>query len=61
LEEPYNATLKKNKAAWDFFQAQPPSYRKTIGWWIISAKKDETRTKRLQKLIVASREGKRLY
>lgn len=60
LEEPYNSRLKKNKAAWDFFQAQPPSYRKAISWWIVSAKKEETRLKRLEKLIEASALGKRL-
>jgi uncharacterized protein YdeI (YjbR/CyaY-like superfamily) len=60
LEELYNSMLKKNKAAWNFFQAQPPSYRKTVGWWIISAKKEETRVKRLKKLIEDSAKGKRL-
>lgn len=60
LEEPYNSRLKKNKAAWDFFQTQPPSYRKAVGWWIVSAKKEETRLKRLEKLIEDSGKGKRL-
>jgi len=31
-----------------------------IGWWIISAKKEETRSERLKKLMKASAEGKRL-
>jgi uncharacterized protein YdeI (YjbR/CyaY-like superfamily) len=53
LEKPYQSMLKKNKAAWDFFQVQPPSYRKRIAWWIISAKREETRLSRLQKLIEA--------
>ena len=35
LEEPYAGMLKKHKAAWTFFEAQPPSYRKVIGWWIV--------------------------
>jgi len=60
LDEPYARMLKKNKAAWNFFQAQPPSYRKMIGWWIVSAKKEETRSKRLQKLITESAKRKRL-
>ena len=60
LEEPYNSMLKKDKAAWDFFQAQPPGYRKMVGWWIISAKKEETRLKRLEKLIEQSARRKRL-
>ena len=60
LEEPYRSLLKKNKPAWGFFQAQPPGYRKTLGWWVISAKREETRLKRLQKLIEESARGKRL-
>ena len=51
LPEPYGKTLRANKAAWDFFQAQPPSYRKTVSWWVVSAKREETRLKRLATLI----------
>jgi uncharacterized protein YdeI (YjbR/CyaY-like superfamily) len=61
LKQPYAKLLKKNKAAWDFFKKQPPSYRKMIGWWIISAKKEETRMARLAKLINESAKGKRLF
>ena len=60
LEEPYATYLKKNKAASNFFERQPPSYRKMIGWWIISAKKEETRMARLAKLISVSAKEKRL-
>ena len=60
LPEPYASTLRKNRAGWKFFQAQPPSYRRTIGWWVVSAKQEETRLKRLQKLIAASAAQKRL-
>jgi uncharacterized protein YdeI (YjbR/CyaY-like superfamily) len=60
LPKPYSGKLKKNKAAWDFFQAQPPSYRKMMSWHIVSAKKEETRVQRLQKLIAASANRKRL-
>lgn len=58
LEEPYAGLLRKNKAAWAFFQAQPPSYRKAAGWWVVSAKKEETRLKRLQQLIEDSADGR---
>jgi uncharacterized protein YdeI (YjbR/CyaY-like superfamily) len=51
LPDPYRRLLKKNKAAWNFFEAQTPSYRKTANWWVLSAKKEETRLKRLNKLI----------
>jgi uncharacterized protein YdeI (YjbR/CyaY-like superfamily) len=60
LIEPYAKLLQTNKAAWNFFEKQPPSYRKVIGWWIISAKKEETRMARLAKLISESAKGKRL-
>jgi uncharacterized protein YdeI (YjbR/CyaY-like superfamily) len=60
LAEPYATHLKKNKAASNFFGIQPPSYRKMIGWWIVSAKKEETRMARLAKLINASANAKRL-
>ena len=60
LPEPYHDTLKKAKAAWSFFQSQPPSYRKQVSWWVISAKKEETRQKRLQKAIETFARGKRL-
>jgi uncharacterized protein YdeI (YjbR/CyaY-like superfamily) len=60
LLEPYNGLLKKNKIAWNFFQAQPPGYRKLMSWYIASAKKEETRLKRFEKLIAYSIEGKRL-
>ncbi len=60
LSEPYAKLLKKNNAAWNFFENQSPSYRKMIGWWIISAKKEETRLARLARLISESAKGKRL-
>jgi uncharacterized protein YdeI (YjbR/CyaY-like superfamily) len=60
LEEPYAAMLKKNTKAWTFFEAQPPGYRKIMGWFVVSAKKEETRLSRLKILIDACEEGKRL-
>lgn len=58
LEEPYRTKLRQNKVAWQFFQAQPASYRKTVSWWILSAKKEETRLKRLEQLIEDSAQGR---
>ncbi len=52
--------FKKNRAAWKFFQAQPPGYRRLMSWRVTSAKREETRAKRLQMLIDASAEGMRL-
>jgi uncharacterized protein YdeI (YjbR/CyaY-like superfamily) len=60
LPEPYAGRLRRNQKAWKFFQAQPASYRKTIAWWVVSAKQEKTRQKRLQKLIAESATGRRL-
>ena len=60
LPEQYAKKLKKNTAAWKFFEAQPPSYRKAVNWWIVSAKQEETRLKRLHKLIEDSAAGQRI-
>jgi uncharacterized protein YdeI (YjbR/CyaY-like superfamily) len=60
LVEPYLGKLKRNKAAWTFFQAQPPSYRKVMNWWVVSAKQEATRLKRLDKLIEESLQGRRM-
>ena len=60
LPEPYASQLRKNKKAWRFFQDQPPSYRKVIGWWVVSAKQEETRRKRLARLADESARGRRL-
>jgi len=60
LDDPYRGMLRKNDAARAFFEMQPPSYRKMVAWWIHSAKKEETRLVRIQRLIAASERGKRL-
>ena len=60
LVEPYLSQMKRHKAAWKFFQAQPPSYRKTLTWFILSAKQEATRLKRLKVLIEACAGGRRL-
>jgi uncharacterized protein YdeI (YjbR/CyaY-like superfamily) len=54
LVEPYAGKLRRNKAALKFFSSQPASYRKAANWWVISAKQEETRTKRLEQLIKLS-------
>jgi uncharacterized protein YdeI (YjbR/CyaY-like superfamily) len=53
--------FKKNKMAWKFFTAQPPSYKKVLIHWITSAKQEKTRTARLEKAIKASEEHIRLF
>jgi uncharacterized protein YdeI (YjbR/CyaY-like superfamily) len=60
LPNQYGKKLKKDLAAWKFFQAQPPSYRKAANWYVLSAKKEETRLKRLDALIEYSAKGQRI-
>jgi uncharacterized protein YdeI (YjbR/CyaY-like superfamily) len=50
--------FRTNLDAWEFFQKQPPWYRKTAAWWVVSAKKEETKWKRLAKLMECSAAGK---
>ncbi len=52
--------FQRNKAAWRFFDTTPPSYKKTIIYWIVSAKRPATRTRRLEELIQACSEHRRL-
>jgi uncharacterized protein YdeI (YjbR/CyaY-like superfamily) len=52
--------FKRNKPAWRFFDTTPPSYKKVILHWVTTAKRAETRSSRLAKLIEACAAGKRL-
>jgi uncharacterized protein YdeI (YjbR/CyaY-like superfamily) len=54
----YENRLKANTKAWEFFEVQPPWYRRTASFWVISAKREETRLKRLAALINASAKGR---
>ena len=60
LEPAQEAKFKKNKKAWKFFEAQPPSYRRMAAWYVVSAKRPETRQIRLTKVIQASANGARI-
>jgi len=51
LIEPYAGILAQNREASAFFARQTPWYRRAATWWVISAKKEETRLKRVQSLI----------
>ena len=54
LEQKDEAQFRKNKAAWADWQKRPPSYRKVVLHWVTSAKKAETRARRLAILIESS-------
>lgn len=50
--------IRANEKAWDFFSAQAAWYRRAAIWWIVSAKKELTRRKRLATLIEDSEQGR---
>jgi uncharacterized protein YdeI (YjbR/CyaY-like superfamily) len=58
--EPYASALRRKAKAWAFFERQPPSYRRAVIWWVISARQEATREKRLAELIADSTRGTRL-
>jgi uncharacterized protein YdeI (YjbR/CyaY-like superfamily) len=60
FEGPYLKTFRANKGAWTFFQKQPPGYRKMATYWVMTAKREETRERRLAKLIEDSQNERRL-
>lgn len=49
--------FKADKKAWEWFEKSAPSYRKAAIWWVTSAKKPETRLRRLDHLIASSQKG----
>ncbi len=57
LPPPYEKRFRAHKKAWAFFQKQPPWYRRTASYRVISAKQEATRQKRLAQLIKDSEAG----
>lgn len=60
FSEPYAKAFQKHRAAWTFFEAQPAGYRRTAIAWVMSAKREATRERRLAQLIQDSAQKKRL-
>jgi uncharacterized protein YdeI (YjbR/CyaY-like superfamily) len=60
LGEPYEEQFRAHPAAWEFYAAQPPSYHRSASWWVLSAKQEVTRQRRLAALIEASAQGTRI-
>jgi len=52
--------LRRNKAAWKYLQDEAPWYRRVTTHWVTSAKREETRKKRLAELIESSAAGRRI-
>ena len=59
LSEAYKKLFQANKKAWEFWQKQPPFFTKTAAFWVMSAKKEETRLNRLRQLIENAANGQR--
>jgi len=60
LHPALDAALRANPKASAFFDAQPPGYRRITAFWVMSAKKEETRARRLAHLIERSASGARI-
>jgi uncharacterized protein YdeI (YjbR/CyaY-like superfamily) len=60
MPEPYLGLLREDAAAWEFYEKQPASYRKAVNWWVVSARKDETRRRRLDSLVACSARAERV-
>jgi uncharacterized protein YdeI (YjbR/CyaY-like superfamily) len=58
LPAKYEKQLRANKAAWKYYSAQPPWYRRTSAHWVVRAVKEETRLRRLEQLIECSAAGR---
>ena len=58
LEPPQERRFRSKKQAWEWFQTQPKGYRTTAVYWVMSAKRPETRERRLDTLIEDSAKGR---
>jgi len=52
--------FRRDRQAWNFFEAQPPGYKRLAAFWVINAKRTETRRARLERLIATSRARRRI-
>ena len=60
LSREYEREFRRHKGAWEFFQTYPPYLKKQVSYWVMSAKKEETRSSRLRRLIESSAKGERI-
>lgn len=60
LEPAQRALFRKNAKAWKYFEALPPGYKRYSIWYVLSARKPETRERRLALVIACSARGERL-
>jgi len=57
LSKEFEDKIKANEKAWQFLSNLAPSYKRDSIWWVMSAKREETRMKRLEILIQSSEAG----
>ncbi len=60
LDKGFEQQFKANQKAWDFFLTLPPSAKKPSIHWVMSAKRADTKQRRLNLLIQCSEEGLRI-
>jgi len=60
FDAPFDKQFRANARAWAFFQAEAPWYRRVVTHWVTSAKKPETRQRRLDTLIADCAAGRRI-
>ncbi len=60
LDPAYEKKFKANKKAWTWFKKSAPGYQSTVTWWIMSAKQESTKLKRLETLIRDSEKGEKI-
>jgi len=60
LAPSFARALEADVAAWTFFRSQPLSYRRVVAWWVMSAKREETRERRFATLLADSAAGRRV-
>lgn len=60
LRKDYESEFRANRAAWEYFQQQPPGYRKLAIGWVVSAKQEDTRLRRLAARISDSEQQRRI-
>ena len=60
LSAAFEKRFRAKARAWSFFEKQPPGYRRLMAFWVMSAKQEATRERRLAKLIERSAAGERI-
>jgi uncharacterized protein YdeI (YjbR/CyaY-like superfamily) len=60
LDPAFERKLKRHNRAWAYFRSQPPSYRRTSIFWVMEAKREETRARRFGTLLECSAKGERI-